>query len=155
MLGKSACYQCKNLNNRNKKKTNSVVCKVPHMMCAKYRWRLASFQSNLLYLLVLDFLCNKTRKTRFCWINDSPSLNCSIPYERVTNYRPQQQLREGNVFTGICRSFCSQGCVGIPGPKSFLGVSVVPGPFGGGYVHPLPATDTWWQPPHVRSASGR
>ena len=24
-----------------------------------------------------------------------------------------------------------------------------------GYVHPLPATDTWWQPPHVRSASRR
>ena len=25
----------------------------------------------------------------------------------VINYRPQEQLRKGNVFTGVCQSFCS------------------------------------------------
>ena len=25
------------------------------------------------------------------------------------NYRPQAKLREGNVFTSVCQSFCSQG----------------------------------------------
>ena len=26
-------------------------------------------------------------------------------------YRPQTKLWEGNVFTGVCRSFCPQGCL--------------------------------------------
>ena len=26
------------------------------------------------------------------------------------HYRPQTELREGNVFTGVCESFCSQAC---------------------------------------------
>ena len=43
---------------------------------------------------------------------------------RPHNYTPQQYLREGNVFTGICQSFCPQGgWVGITGLMSFQGVS--------------------------------
>ena len=45
-------------------------------------------------------------------------------------YHPQQQLREGNVFTGVCQPFCSQGVlcpfwwVGISGTRSLLGVGM-------------------------------
>ena len=56
--------------------------------------------------------------------------------------RPPMKLREGNVFTGICQSFYSQGSGRVslvpgsfivPGPMSFLGsrVSLVPCSLGG------------------------
>ena len=32
----------------------------------------------------------------------------------ISHYRPQTKLREGNVFTPVCRSFCSQGMGCIP-----------------------------------------
>ena len=38
-------------------------------------------------------------------------------------YRPPTKLGEGDVFTGICQSFCPQG-VGISGSMSFLGVGI-------------------------------
>ena len=43
--------------------------------------------------------------------NDMESTDCY--------YRPQMKLREGNVFTPICQSFCSQG--GLPNPPSPVG----------------------------------
>ena len=48
-------------------------------------------------------------------------------------YRPPTELRQGNVSTGVCQSFCSRG---VSGPMSFpgVGVSLVPGPFWGRYV---------------------
>ena len=69
-------------------------------------------------------------------------------------YCPLTKLREGNVFTGVCQSFCPHrgggyawsqvpsggGLVGMPGSRSLLGwvclvpgggVCMVPGPLGG------------------------
>ena len=49
-------------------------------------------------------------------INPVPDLNM-IPHAslkiRTICYRPPTKLREGNVFTGICLSFCSDCTVGL------------------------------------------
>ena len=71
--------------------------------------------------LLLDFFFWK-------WVR----LRLTAPPELAnSNYRPQTKLREGNVYTHVCQSFCSQGglCmmslpVWLPGPMSLPGFPV-------------------------------
>ena len=63
-------------------------------------------------------------------------------------YRPQQSCGQGNIFTPVCHSFCSQG--GVPGlvPRGVPGLGCVPGPGGdlaGTPPRPgtLPGPGTW------------
>ena len=51
-------------------------------------------------------------------------------------YRPQMKLREGNVFTPVCQSFCSQGGL----PKCMLEYTPRETPWG---RHPPGQTPPW------------
>ena len=81
-------------------------------------------------------------------------------------YHPPTNLREGNVFTGVCHTV--QGGVCMPGPMSLLGgcaCLVVPGPFRGGLGIPEEVVEVdgipwylgyptllalYWPPQHIR-----
>ena len=55
----------------------------------------------------------------FKYVRDTETGNLSIYIlSDLLHYRPQTKLREGNVFTPVCQSFCSQGgCL----PQCMLG----------------------------------
>ena len=63
------------------------------------------------------------------------SKTCFKQFLLGINYRPRTKLREGNVFAGVCQSFCPQG-VGYSWSHvlSRGSVSLVPGPFCVGWV---------------------
>ena len=104
-----------------------------------------------------------------------------IPYNLSCYfYHPEQKLGEGNVFIGVCLftggeypDTRSLRVMGMPGPRSLVGVRYVQGvDMSGGYVQrgggisreglvcprgwvPTPlATESEWPPPHIWSASG-
>ena len=65
------------------------------------------------------------------------------------NYRPQRSCGQGNIFTRVCHSFCSQGGGGLP--QCMLGYHPSPGPDPPGSIHPpRDQTPPWDQtpPPH-------
>ena len=56
-------------------------------------------------------------------ICDPVHLTIILSNERTHIYRPQRSCGQGNVFTGVCHSFCSQGGsasvhAGIPPPRT-------------------------------------
>ena len=54
---------------------------------------------------------------------------------QFSNYRPKRSFGQGNIFTSICHSFCSQGGGGVSGPggcsSKFSGGEVFLQIFGG------------------------
>ena len=59
---------------------------------------------------------------------------------------PATKLRQGNIFTGICQTFCSQGGVSVqeglcPG-RSLSGGSLSRGSLSGGFLSGRPPTET-------------
>ena len=71
------------------------------------------------------------------WEKNSPSGSLPLGNEAVRkcNYRPQQYLRKGNVFTTVCQEFCPHGGGG--------GVVHLPlGRHSPGQTPPLPQTAT-------------